>query len=785
MAKVTSVVDTVMAEAGGKTPAERFRDMKAIASVIANRARMLGVSMQDVVGIQSEFNAFGKKMPAGVESLRAMAEQAVADVVNNGPINNATFYSTPETTDNLPSGLSKEDETAGHHFFSDPQARAIRTVQGYIDPADTAIAASYAPVDRVSAEPSAFDSLFGGYAAAPQESFAGPTGLLSAEAAPSGNTGLLGVDRSGFSSPFGALGDRVTSGFGYRQAPQTPMGIGSSLHQGIDMSLQGGASGYPAEAAAAGTVTYAGPMKGYGNMVELSHPNGMKTRYGHLAEIGNLAIGDEVAMGTPVGTVGNTGRSKGAHLHFETIDPVKGFVDPSTVVDFNPQSRVPTPVSRPTPSFGVLAAAEQPSLLGGVAATANVTTPTQGLLSPEQSLADRMTGTADIAQGYAEARDSLLGQTPIGRVSDQQMADMQTEANRSRQAMEMNKGFLSLSPDQLASAMDRRATAMNVLSATPSIGAVATADQPNPFGGVATTADLTTPASTPMSMPSNVALTQQLTGLAPTMTATTKVGALQPGLLDISAPTSVNEFTGFVNNPAVTRAKQIGVQPTTVQSVGLLNPSAMAVADQPTVAGPVTAGLISSVNQTPSVDVGVTARSKPAKNSVAKNTKTMTGTVVGGVVGNMIAGPLGGVIGAVLGRQAAQQGLAGSAATGSARMGINNLGSGAQAAYGAWGGRLGDMARATDGSTITNLGNGLVSRVDRNGVETRFSNGQIVGGSHSPGLGGILGGMFGGLFGGGTNSTNGTNSGSGGGGFGGFGGSSGGLGQRNSSAGNH
>lgn len=674
MAKVTSVVDTVMAEAGGKTPVERFRDMKAIASVIANRARMLGVSMQDVVGVQSEFNAFGKKMPAGVESLRAMAEQAVADVVNNGPINNATFYSTPETTDNLPSGLSKEDETAGHHFFSDPQARAIRTVQGYIDPADTAIAASYAPVDRVSAEPSAFDSLFGGYAAAPQESFAGPTGLLSAEAAPSSNTGLLGVDRTGFSSPFGALGDRVTSGFGYRQAPQTPMGIGSSLHQGIDMSLQGGASGYPAEAAAAGTVTYAGPMKGYGNMVELSHPNGMKTRYGHLAEIGNLAIGDEVAMGTPVGTVGNTGRSKGAHLHFETIDPVKGFVDPSTVVDFNPQSRVPTPVSRPTPSFGVLAAAEQPSLLGGVAATANVTTPTQGLLSPEQSLADRMTGTADIAQGYAEARDSLLGQTPIGRVSDQQMADMQTEANRSRQAMEMNKGFLSLSPDQLASAMDRRATAMNVLSATPSIGAVATADQPNPFGGVATTADLTTPASTPMSMPSNVALTQQLTGLTPTMTATTKVGAFQPGLLDISAPTSVNEFTGFVNNPAVTRAKQIGVQPTQVQSVnlGLLNPSAMAVADQPTVTGPVTSETISTpqrttqraaqrVSQTPAAgllspaEYGMVAAQQQALSKQGKNKttafKNAIGPVAGAIVGGLLAGPIGGLIGGFIGNQ--------------------------------------------------------------------------------------------------------------------------------------
>lgn len=175
MAKARTVVDTLLAEAGGKTRAERLRDMKSIMSVIANRARQLGVSLEDVVSVTSEFNAYGRKMPAGVEQYRDLAEQALTEVIEKGPINNATFYATPSTVDNLPSGLAKEDETAGHHFFSDPQNRAIRTTQGFLEPSEpggeTSLLAGYAPAERVSTVPSAFDSMFGGYAATPQTGF--------------------------------------------------------------------------------------------------------------------------------------------------------------------------------------------------------------------------------------------------------------------------------------------------------------------------------------------------------------------------------------------------------------------------------------------------------------------------------------------------------------------------------------------------------------------------------------------------------------------------------------
>jgi len=61
-------------------------------------------------------------------------------------------------------------------------------------------------------------------------------------------------------------------------------------------------------------------------MVEIDHGNGLSTRYAHLSSI-RVVVGQKVAAGTLVGRVGSTGRSTGAHLHYETrIDGVP--VDP-------------------------------------------------------------------------------------------------------------------------------------------------------------------------------------------------------------------------------------------------------------------------------------------------------------------------------------------------------------------------------------------------------------------------------------------------------------------------
>jgi septal ring factor EnvC (AmiA/AmiB activator) len=97
---------------------------------------------------------------------------------------------------------------------------------------------------------------------------------------------------------------RFTSGFGRRWG---------RAHQGIDLA---GAHGSPIYATADGTVTRAGWESGYGNMVEVRHPYGYTTLYGHMSKV-RVEEGQKVSRGERIGDMGNTGRSTGTHLHYE------------------------------------------------------------------------------------------------------------------------------------------------------------------------------------------------------------------------------------------------------------------------------------------------------------------------------------------------------------------------------------------------------------------------------------------------------------------------------------
>lgn len=97
---------------------------------------------------------------------------------------------------------------------------------------------------------------------------------------------------------------RFTSGFGRRWG---------RAHEGIDLA---GAPGSPIYATADGTVTHAGWESGYGNMVEIRHPYGYTTRYGHLSKV-RVEEGQKVSRGERIGDMGSTGRSTGTHLHYE------------------------------------------------------------------------------------------------------------------------------------------------------------------------------------------------------------------------------------------------------------------------------------------------------------------------------------------------------------------------------------------------------------------------------------------------------------------------------------
>jgi murein DD-endopeptidase MepM/ murein hydrolase activator NlpD len=103
----------------------------------------------------------------------------------------------------------------------------------------------------------------------------------------------------------------LTSGFGVRLDPFTR---GPAMHTGLDFRAEYGAS---VRATAPGRVTSAEYAAGYGKMVEVDHGSGVSTRYAHLSEI-SVAPGQFVTPNTVLGRVGSTGRSTGAHLHYET-----------------------------------------------------------------------------------------------------------------------------------------------------------------------------------------------------------------------------------------------------------------------------------------------------------------------------------------------------------------------------------------------------------------------------------------------------------------------------------
>ena len=106
-------------------------------------------------------------------------------------------------------------------------------------------------------------------------------------------------------SPFGARFD--------------PLNDSAGVHEGMDM---GAPMGTPVYATGEGHVVLASWYDRYGMTVDVDHGNGFVTRYAHLSKI-NVHVGQKVSRETVVGLLGNTGRTTGAHLHYEVrIDDV-------------------------------------------------------------------------------------------------------------------------------------------------------------------------------------------------------------------------------------------------------------------------------------------------------------------------------------------------------------------------------------------------------------------------------------------------------------------------------
>ncbi len=117
----------------------------------------------------------------------------------------------------------------------------------------------------------------------------------------------------------------ISSTFGVRSDPFNGK---LTQHLGLDFA---GDVGDPVYATAGGIVTWAGEKSGYGDMVEIEHPGGYRTRYGHSDRI-DVVVGQMVNKGQQVATIGNSGRSTGPHVHYEVLKNGRQ-VDPISFVN--------------------------------------------------------------------------------------------------------------------------------------------------------------------------------------------------------------------------------------------------------------------------------------------------------------------------------------------------------------------------------------------------------------------------------------------------------------------
>ncbi len=133
---------------------------------------------------------------------------------------------------------------------------------------------------------------------------------------------------------------RITTVYGPTTPADTNQGKSNPLHQGIDVApVMPGQTGQDIFASAKGVVVSVetNNKNGYGTTITIEHLNGYVSRYSHL-ESTTVETGDEVTPNTIIGTLGNTGKSGGAHLDFRVTDWNGNYVDPLALLQERPSS---------------------------------------------------------------------------------------------------------------------------------------------------------------------------------------------------------------------------------------------------------------------------------------------------------------------------------------------------------------------------------------------------------------------------------------------------------------
>ena len=124
------------------------------------------------------------------------------------------------------------------------------------------------------------------------------------------------TDFAGWTWP--VVGGVVTQGYGNTHFAKRSKYYKADFHGGVDIGAPKGSNILAAKEGIV-TISKIGYNGGYGNYVELEHPDGTKTRYGHATKL-LVKVGQSVAEGQVIATVGRTGRATGNHLHFEIRD---------------------------------------------------------------------------------------------------------------------------------------------------------------------------------------------------------------------------------------------------------------------------------------------------------------------------------------------------------------------------------------------------------------------------------------------------------------------------------
>jgi murein DD-endopeptidase MepM/ murein hydrolase activator NlpD len=141
---------------------------------------------------------------------------------------------------------------------------------------------------------------------------------------------------------------KITSSFGPRKR---------RYHYGVDIDLE---TGDCVAAAFDGKVRIVKKSKSYGNVIVVRHPNGLETYYAHLSSV-KVEIGQEVYAGQVIGLGGNTGRSRGSHLHFE-VRYMGHPINPSELISFDHHKLISDTLTISSKTFNYVTEAKKAAL---------------------------------------------------------------------------------------------------------------------------------------------------------------------------------------------------------------------------------------------------------------------------------------------------------------------------------------------------------------------------------------------------------------------------------------